>query len=224
MSMDKLPHFQKQHTRRLLAEDPPNIPLLTEHLVVPARTIIENTESTRLETDSAANSDLGALGALVPSMDSALGNPEDYILKALKISRSPASDLEDVVRDNRYLFWTVPRQVLENRSNAAQMENLALEKSPATAAACIGFLETEFKNRPGPWMAENLNAILKKISASITFQDTTSGRSVGSGGYNFLRWALCGRDNGPALGDVMDLLGREETMRRLELARKVASD
>lgn len=156
-------------------------------------------------------------------MNPELGNPQSYVLKALRASRPPTSTLESFVGDNKYLFWTVPQKVLEERLNDTDIENLALESKTATAGDSITFLETAFRNSPGPWTAENLNPLLKKAAAAITFVDKTSGRAVETGGYSFLRWVLLGRDKGPGLGDVMELLGKEETIRRLQLASKVAS-
>ena len=200
------------------------MPLLVENFVEPIRTIVQGIESTRLEEPSDTNTNSRILGELVPSMNPAHESFEGHILKALRVNRTPISRLEDFVQQNRYLFWTIPQHVLEERLDDTRPENLTLESKPATTGEAMMFLESKFKNIREPWTANNLNPLLKEAARCITFYDTTSSRSQDNGGYNFLRWALLGRDHGPALGDVMELLGKEETIRRLELASKVAND
>ena len=224
--MDKLPYFQRQHTQRLLTEDPPNLPLLTAHFVEPIVEVIRSIESARQDSNQNATPDavnITVLGDLIPPMDLETGLAKDYILGMLRASRQPNSTLRQYVLDNKYLFWMVPSHVLEQRLNKSDIENLAIDSQPASLEEVMAFLESEFDHHSGLWSPDALHVLLKNVAGRVSFVNKVSGRQVKTGGYNFLRWAFLARENGPGMGDVMCLLGKEETIRRIKLAKEVSA-
>jgi hypothetical protein len=217
--MDKLPHFQKQHVSRLLKDDnAPDVQLLTQHVLDPIEAVIREIESKRHDSEEYAS----LYGDLMPDLSPEYNNSSAYIKRVLKISKIPESDVRDFVNQNKYLFWKVPQTVLEQRQGDMHLSEITLRSDQATSEDVATFLFDKFKQFSDPWKAENLGSIIKKLVPDITYVDSQSGRLMEKGGYKFLRWALLGLEDGPTLSSVMDALGREETIRRLELARRTA--
>ncbi|KAL1871450.1 hypothetical protein VTK73DRAFT_2058 [Phialemonium thermophilum] len=226
VNMGKLPYFQKQHTKRLLAEEPPNMDLLTAHFIRPIEGIIKSMEEARLAKRSYSGFDVSLLGDMVAQLESEPAGPQHRVLKALKANKPSISTLEDFVKDNKYLFWAVPQQVLKARLEGLHLRDSSLEegsgKREATLEEVMAFFKRKFERFAGIWASQDLTPAIKQAAASVTFVDTETGRKMESGGYKLLRWSLLGGDSGPGLGDVMEILGRDETLRRVEYSRKTA--
>ncbi|KAK3322227.1 glutamyl-tRNA synthetase-like protein [Apodospora peruviana] len=156
---------------------------------------------------------------------------------------------QDFVTQHKYLFWGIPKHVLEStfvcdmlsRSvNQAQVpairhakfwENLHRAVIRETVAALrsllslLSELDAQDWGEEHPWTLDRLQPIVKTLGSSETApaappNEDGSGFRVGI--FKVYRWALTALDHGPSIGNVMNILGKEETLLRLRNALEIA--
>jgi glutamyl-tRNA synthetase len=236
VSFDKLPFLQKAHFRRLVLADPPDIEFVRKHILGPMEIAIRRLEDARQASLSPSepeaslgglNVDLTTLDRIVPhlcfdnSYDGSISS-QNYIHRALQISPQLPNDLsyESWVKDNSYLFWGLPPPLLESRLKEIMDRPclIWIKDEVSSLAAAMDFILDKISSiTTEDWGPRNLTEAAKSIGDRIRFEERNGG------GWKFLRWALLAGNNGPSVALVMELLGREETMRRLELAKEVVA-
>ncbi|KAK0722541.1 hypothetical protein B0T26DRAFT_643346 [Lasiosphaeria miniovina] len=244
VSLDKLFHLQKEHVRHLIDNETPDEALLETYLLGPISTVLEGTEAAKeaVATDSAPAAeadgiDPDLIGELVPALRGA-GAEEtqrrDYILGLLRISsNTPSTDLAQFVGDNRYAFWEIPQPVLAAAiSQAFAGKSLAegvasaaaAAAAAATANAAVNHLLARLRREDeASWTPAALKPLVDAWCREVS-QPAEGGAKSGSEGFKALRWALLAGQHGPPLAALMCLMGKQETVRRLETAALVAAE
>lgn len=172
--------------------------------------------------------DLGAPVAAMTTSDRAAR--EQYIAQVLSIATRKTKDgkrnANDLVTTNRYLFWDMPLSVLRRCEPLPKHE---FEIVPSSGGAPVGFPEVvdyleEMLYRVGcdEWTSDGLGEVLSKAAKSILYYTPRHEEGPRSGpAYLILRRALCGIDHGPGVAQIMVLLGRAETTKRVRALRDV---
>lgn len=238
VSLDKLSHLQKEHIRHLIDSETPNEPLLETYLLDPINKVLENAEAVKeaAATDSAPAAEADgigpdSIGELVPALSGA-GPDEaqrrDYILGLLRISsNTPSTDLTRFVGDNRYAFWEIPQPVLVAAISQAVAVKPSAEGVAPTAAATANAAVNQLlaclrREDKASWTPAALKPLVDAWCREVS-QPAEGGAKSGSEGFKALRWALLAGQHGPPLAALMCLMGKQETVRRLEAAALVAA-
>ncbi len=223
VNLEKLDFFQRKHGRLLLNDERPDVAVINEYLVDPALQRIREVEAQRRE-GSTENGTFSHLGPLVPGLQNLDEEAARlYIHNALRISRADAITPEDVVRANEFLIWQPSTEQISN--SCVEMGELAsairIEETPASPADVAAyFLQGFEKLGPDDWTAKNIESALADSVHKV--QHYGEGENKGDAGYHLLRWALLSSRSGPQMAPLMELLGRQETLRRLSAAKAIA--
>lgn len=156
---------------------------------------------------------------------------------ARKISPDdPAARFADALPKLRYYIWDVPERVLlrserpdhtdHSADGAAAAGNDQVDEARPRALK-LAILIDEFGGvREADWNREGIEKVMEAIGANEAWRECSPAENVRGPMYEVLRWALLGGDKGLPIGITMEILGREETLRRLRFAelanRKVA--
>jgi hypothetical protein len=165
--------------------------------------------------------DLGAPVAAMATPDCA--DRAQYIAQVLSIatrnSKHSKGNAEDFLSTNRYLFWDMPLSVLRRCDPLPKNEFEILPSSgaPVGFPAVVDYLEdTLFKVGEDEWTADAISEALSKAAKNIFYHPPRDQEGAKTRpAYLILRRALCGIDHGPGVAQIMALLGRAETMKRL---------
>ncbi|OTB08484.1 hypothetical protein M426DRAFT_184681 [Hypoxylon sp. CI-4A] len=237
--------LQKSHVKRLVQSHGASS---ISNIVLPVlETHVRKYEEGRKSSDSVpTNNDLIAeLGPLVPralpqpgqdSSDSVVS--QDYIKKVLEADVQNYKDAEAYVSRNRYLIWQVPDSLYETslRQDTATLEEIFTvgQVSPDDAAKIeprrvrrVSELTSILRNllqdiKDDQWTKEGIEAIILPFLKSIYATPRENASETQLWGYHLLRWIIAASRPGPALIPSMAVLGRGETMKRVEKACKVA--
>ncbi|KAK3368157.1 hypothetical protein B0H63DRAFT_487858 [Podospora didyma] len=225
---------------------------LRENLLTPMALQIKDVEAAKLtgqpvtlfeaEDDTATTTITihpETLGQLITS-SAAITDLEDYILKVIRLhssKRIPGTSNEDLtsyVFDNRYLFWDVPDAVLrdliaKHYHQTDASSSLWLNDGPVQSADIISDQLQKFRAvTEENWAAEALQPLIDAAGNAVLVV-VQGGTAAGGGvpeksseGFRLLRWAVAGMTPGPTILMIMNMLGREQTIRRLEQALIVA--
>lgn len=235
VDLAKLKHFQARLTRNLIsgtAEDPE---ALHKHIVGPVLSTLEkiheSLESGKLldelspEEDKLLRDVIGKREASEPK------KTEDYVLRVLRAWKGPLNDLSQWTYNNIFAFYPISAAALRTSLTTLQenMRRIQITKGEkAVLNADIHKVLAWFWRRlddipEDKWNEENLGPVAKELAESIQYYDAAKEQLMDHGaGWKFLRWALLNGNAGLSVVPVMALLGREETRRRIRLARKTA--
>ncbi|KAK2871666.1 hypothetical protein FQN49_002955 [Arthroderma sp. PD_2] len=206
VAFEKLWFLQKAHAKRYAAEGGPQFDIMTQQVV------------------SATQKRFGP-DQLSPIFK---GRPlDEYVAPLLREGARSYTTAKDFIAQN-FSFFT---QTLDRPpyTSAAAAKNPSTDIQPAvsistlhTAAAALSMVPEEH------WTAETHRANI----SSYIFSDTTTSTSGGDATsanierearkelFHYLRWALSGGDPGIGIPASMEILGRDETVRRLKDARE----
>lgn len=163
-----------------------------------------------------------------------------YLRDLFELDRNSFVDPKRYVRRNRYLVWTVPETyyettILQEMADVAQLFTRAAAKpspqdpapapghddTPLTPSGAIGELHRAVGGvEESSWTKEDLEAAIDPLIKTLYFQKSDASPPQ-KWGYHALRWVLFGLTSGSALVPSMVVLGREETMRRMQQAGAV---
>lgn len=230
--LQKLHYLQKWHTKRLLEQEPPDWPNLERYICEPIENFIRS-HVTQSQEHAKLDSELATpLQYLTKSGE---GNEDirkeghQYILKAVRaVSLVDLSKLEEFVLDEGHwgLFWRPSKESLElsagqfqDKLRSADSTDLmfAADNRPVAAGEALGHLRDVLSAVPEEdWNETTLGPVVQAASVELTIEPANGG------GYHLFRWALLCATKSPGISGVMEVLGREETLRRLTLAQQVA--
>ena len=222
VSMPKLPHLQDKHLERLVrGKEPTETSHYNSHFLDPFKTAIEKVELARKTGKATAPGAIhvASLGEKLSDVRILEAPFHNDLLRALLGAKfpmdDPASRFGVAVSNIKYHIWAIPETVLGTSLQEAQLD-------PALSSVIAGIIEvlrrTEYESA---WTREVLEKVLRELTSKSIVGSTTSigePKSV----YKILRWALVASEQGLPLAATMDILGREETLRRLDAALRVA--
>ncbi|KAK8046394.1 glutamyl-tRNA synthetase [Apiospora saccharicola] len=237
---NKLDFLNNKHKTKFLAQSPED---LQAQVVPPLSLAIRNLETQRalLSTGlpQVTNDNTAAtLGPLVPVMASAAdAGPHyntAYIGKVFALDQKTYVNAASYVQRNRYLFWTVPAELYRQtllealrelrhlfvRTSAAAAADGSIEETDTemSAAGVAGLFADALRDIPADeasWTKERLEEVLNPLIKSIFAMRAETQEPWG---FHMLRWFLCALQPGPALVPSMVVLGKEETMGRIQRA------
>ena len=214
VNLEKLQFFQKRHRQLVLHADNPDMTVFNQCLTEPMLGMIRATEEARRRqpADSSVHTHLGDL---VPSMrDLDSDTARQYLRGALKICRTDAASLEDLLRACELLLWqpsTTRLSTSYHQTRQSLDELLLNEKVVSPADVMVHFTQRFSLMGSQDWNTVNLTAALVDCTQAV--QQHLGSRDNAS--YRLLRSALVCSHTGPQIVPLMELLGRDETLRRL---------
>ncbi|GAB1320370.1 Glutamate--tRNA ligase mitochondrial [Madurella fahalii] len=223
VSMAKLPHLQDQHLKRLWQNPTPtNTALFESHVLKPFRAAIREVDSARASGAETAPGDIpvASLGKPLPTAQileerfrSDLG---DGLLsaKGSSLMPDPTARFSAAVSHLRHFIWEIPRGALKASLLEIQPDTLTLRDKPAQLSDVMSHFVEQFSAvAEGSWTRDTLHRLLRDME-----------KQGPQGMYTLLRRALLAAGHGMPIARAMEILGREETLRRLEAARLAAEE
>lgn len=186
------------------------------------------------------------IGELVPEAKS-LGEPvsPEYIEKIFNLERASFGDAEKFVLRNMYLFWEVSdlayeeaytkslkecmyafwirRDTSSNAPVPTKYEDMNLEDfhHDRKVSDIIHMFEKALLDIPAEdWTLGTIGKKMKPIRKSIFWQSFDN--EIQECGTHWLRWVICARREGPSVQLIMEVLGKEQVMKRMKAAGLVA--
>lgn len=156
---------------------------------------------------------------------------EEHIYEVLKTCKGLVENNRQFIRDNMYAFWPPSTLAYKNSFKDFQsgMKRIQMvRKTQKILNVDISKVLLHFRNSldeltQEEWTLENVGAKAKELADSVTLYHSEKDLFMDHGaGWRFLRWGLLVGTPGLAIAPVMVLLGREETIKRLRVARKCA--
>lgn len=253
----KLDHFDFIHKKRLLEEQPPNMPLLQKYVLAPLEESMDAFLSQQTSAHELATGNKSEPPQLVPRAAAAY-SPEtrkivqpDFFLSLLRIqtnrgkkhNNSPA----DVPLQRRHLIWRVPERsllrqlrrprlldaVLGTKTAAASEPHPLAARGYSLISQALDLVRRELENvPPQAWTRDGLPPTAEKgteLWALLSAQLEGNGvppesvdKKTEIAFSELLRWALVASDSAPPNREVMEFLGREESLARIGAAAGVA--
>lgn len=166
------------------------------------------------------------------TMQRILGRTEDYIHNVLKAWKGPIDDHAQFVRDNLYAFWAPSKAAY--RASFTELQDgmrriLLTKKTKKVENTDISKVLLYFRNSleeipEEQWDTETVGNKSKELADAIEYYDVKKEQVMSHGaGWKFLRWGLLNGMPGLSVVPMMLLLGRDESLRRLREARKIAA-
>jgi hypothetical protein len=247
VSLQKLPHLQDKHLARLAPEDRKvsPAPQFQTHVLAPIKSAIAAIEESRRHS-------LPTIPSSIPA--SSLGEPlqtprilsspfEADLVRGLLGTRlnldDPTARFSEAVAKLKYFIWQIPLDVLVARLKELELGSRlpVSESEPVPVKACddkeklveaIGYmLEKVSAVDEGSWTREGLDKLLKDVLIG-------DGRMAGIYAgvvddiqklvFKLMRWALVASEPGLPIPHTMHVLGREQTLQRLGVAKSVVEE
>ncbi|KAI2639506.1 hypothetical protein GGS26DRAFT_271171 [Hypomontagnella submonticulosa] len=172
----------------------------------------------------------------------------EYLRKLLEADIQNYRDAETFVLRNRYLIWEVPDAVyhysITHEATTPEIftilqepvlpgeEEASPERTRCSVSKLTATLRDLLQSIPdAEWTADNIDRVVKPFLKSVV-RVSTKRTDEGDGyreesvdepwGYHLLRWVVTALRPGPALIPSLALLGREESLRRVEKAYEIA--
>ncbi|KAI3397538.1 hypothetical protein diail_10631 [Diaporthe ilicicola] len=235
VDLAKLKYFQGRFTRDLISGEISDPTTLSNRILKPIQS-----ELKRLQQDLSNHSASEVVAGIID------GKPEhrisltrdpveptgEYIHAVLKASKGPLDSHRQFIKDNLYAFWPPSPMAYRNSFTEFQsgMSRIKMERSSAKVlnmdiSKVLVYLRNDLRQlSEGEWTHESLGAKAKSLADSVTYYDTEKDHAMDHGaGWKFLRWGLLVGMPGLSVVPMMVLLGRNESLKRLRMARKSAS-
>ncbi|KAK4224769.1 putative mitochondrial glutamyl-tRNA synthetase [Podospora fimiseda] len=224
VSLSKLSFLQKEHLKRLssqLESNPTRLLQLKESLLVPFLTKLnEIAPTSKLLGDPIPNPE-------ILSNTNYLSEIFKTIIKANEQGPevSDQEKFDSTFHALKYLFYSIPDSVLkEELLSNMQFKSVTLLDEPSTLTDAMQYLVQEIENIPSEnWNKDAISRVLTERKSAIGFvkADDESG-TVTKNTWKFCRWVMLAGEEGFSIPSSMEVLGREETMKRLMAAKAVA--
>ncbi|KAI1454966.1 hypothetical protein F4805DRAFT_295037 [Annulohypoxylon moriforme] len=246
----KYEFLQKGHLQRLLSQNPQDFCDAVEPEVLAEIAEYEDRrKDPRLEPDQIP-AQLGRIisCARAPPFTSDIVS-KSYIRKVLLADATNYKTVQPFVERIRYLIWEVPLPVyvetykesiahralhFVDRENSSTNNNPTIPELTENTRVTISILTEKLLEHlnaieEAQWTVDGIQAATKPFLQSIfSVAETETGPDGGKQaeiqpwGWYLLRWALVGMKSGPSLVTSMELMGRTDTIKRIEVALKVA--
>lgn len=233
--LDKLQFYQRKHLDRLLVEDiPDSRPAQSlEPILRAVANDIQALEASRASSTSGSPKppgpglvDVSSLGELHPTLRIGLeggdeGGRQQYVLAALRLLKNKVWPLEGLVADNRYVFWRPSRpRLLETLDRLKEaVGDVVVDGSAGGVREALVSARRVLEPLPeDSWTAVYLSHAIGAANASISCRDRETGKSIPHAAFRLWRWAMAASDPGPPVYALLELIGRHETLARLDVA------
>ncbi|KAI6368305.1 hypothetical protein MCOR25_004711 [Pyricularia grisea] len=210
--LDKIQYHQVQHLVRQLENQ--NTASEQESLSSIVDTVSSMISGATKTTD-------GLHAALKGQPDSA--DRREYIRAVLRLLSNKAWPLEKVVEGNMHLFWRPTGQQLADSMAQLQtsLGSITINNADGDVHGALTLIQDVLNGiSEEKWEAETLKNSMTSIHSAITCRDA-EGNEIPHAHYKPWRWFLLGSNPGPAIHSILELFGREETLRRLDEAMHV---
>lgn len=231
----KLKYFQNRFIRDLISGSVADPATLSNRILKPMQAELQRLDESfqvQQETEEPMSGlgELDSLGNL--TMRRPHSRTEDYIHQVLKAWKGPVDDHSQFIRDNMYAFWAPSKAAYKDSYQNLQdgMRRITLTRSRnAVENTDISRVLTYFRSclddiPEDQWVSETVGDTAKKLADAVEYYDIEKQQAMDHGaGWKFLRWGLFNGMSGLSVVPMMLLLGREESLRRLREARKIAA-
>lgn len=228
----KLPFFQKKHYSHLLQNQSESSPVLTNYVLEPMEETLRHYEAARQSKNvgqSIEDSEqIKSLGDPLP-LEKILTDPSilhDYTLKALNISRVSYENPSQSLLSAKYMFWRVSEDSLRESFEVLwnEIETVSHEGETKSFQKILSVLMEDLSRiGDSEWNEQNLPKHITSLANSIIVHEKSGKTMEVGGGYKFLRWALLNSMHGAQIVPLMVLLGKQETVERLRIAKDLAT-
>lgn len=233
VSMPKLAHLQQKHLERFRDKTPAEAPHYNSHVLDPFKTAIEKVEMARISGEVTAAGDIhvASLGEKLPAvriLEEPFHNDLLRVMLGTKFPMAdPASRFGAAVASIKYHIWAIPDSVLRTSFQEARLDPaLSSVQSNSLSRAMAYIVKKISANDEGAWTRAGLEEQLRHIMSESVVSSICgeTGISQQKFVYRMLRWALVASEQGLPVAYTMEILGREETLRRLNAACHVVQD
>ncbi|KAK4661555.1 Glutamate--tRNA ligase mitochondrial [Podospora pseudopauciseta] len=124
----------------------------------------------------------------------------------------------------RYLYWTLSPSALRSslETSCIDISTVTVNSQPCSLSQAVDWLIGELKGIPEEeWTKEYISLFLAQRKEAIGFKE---GEKVTRNTWKICRWAVLAGEEGLTVPLSMEVLGKEETVRRLEAAGEVARE
>lgn len=123
----------------------------------------------------------------------------------------------------RHYIWDVPQGVLELQIMNKMLEPLATPDTAAQLGAAMAHLAAKFEGvAEADWTRERLEQAMKEVMADTAYWAFFETKNAQVNVYKPMRWALLAGEKGLPISNTLEILGREETLKRLAVAKSAA--
>jgi hypothetical protein len=171
---------------------------------------------------------LSELGARLPQpaiLQDGTYHPDlaKLVLSAQLPMTRPADRFPAAMWKLRHYIWDVPQGVLELSLTNRVLAPVATADRADQLAAALAHLAAKFETvEEAEWAHERLEQAIKEIMADTTYWAFFETKNAQGNVYQPLRWALLAGERGLPIATTMEILGREETLKRLGVAKAAA--
>ncbi|KAK4241879.1 mitochondrial putative glutamate--tRNA ligase [Achaetomium macrosporum] len=237
----KLAYFQARHVERLAEAEDRTVaaPLIKTYIVDPIKSQIEAVQKAKNKGRAMAPYGLKTvnLGRKLPTLGLLDERFHKDLIEALRFftpgSELPKERLEESMVRLRYFFWEIPEGVLDYTLRKGPAEPFIPVNEPGKVGEALAYVTEKIcAVHESDWNRHVLGRLVQLIQSQNRewwdqrfsrpdkrLDDTDDIRTLL---YKTIRWALQAMERGPPVPRIMEILGREQTLRRLEVAQHVA--
>jgi glutamyl-tRNA synthetase len=232
--MQKLPFLQDKHLERLVDKEIKTVRealQLERDFLSPLKAAIDRVQQGKDAGKVLLPGKIGAaeIGARLPAArildeERFHGHLGRLVLGTkLQLQEHPADRFVNALWKLRYYIWEVPEGVLEMAVRDGELEPVVPADRAEKLAAAVAILADKFAavDEAG-WDHDGLASVMKDAMADQRYWACFETTNAQTNLYTPLRWALLGLEKGLPVSTTMEILGREETLRRLRVARIAA--
>ena len=232
VSLLKLPFLQDKHLERLAqSPDPADAPILDRELITPLKTAIQAVEDSKaagtvLAPANTPTADLGNRLTTLHILEAPFRSDLARVVVGVELPlEAPADRFPAAVQKLRYFLWEVPEHVLRQTLWDRGLAPVAPPERAVQLGQAVAYLGRKLADlEEGAWDDGALKRTIGEAWVDEAYCALFSTPKSVVNVYKPLRWALLAMDGGMDLSRTMVILGRDETLRRLDLARSVAED
>ncbi|KAH6849867.1 glutamyl-tRNA synthetase-like protein [Chaetomium sp. MPI-CAGE-AT-0009] len=234
VSLQKLPFLQDKHLTRIFNKDTGRTPAeqhtLEREFLQPLQAAIEQVQQAKdeglpLAPGGLSTSGLGSRVAtpLILREERYRGDLARLALENKLPLESPAERFSAAVGKLRYYIWDVPADVLEQAVRGGALDPVVPAQRAGKLSHAIGFMAEKFRavGEVG-WNREGIEGAMNEIMADSVYQAFFEAETPQANLYTPLRWALLEGGKGLPMWTTIEILGRNETLRRLKVAELAA--
>ncbi|KAK3302280.1 glutamyl-tRNA synthetase-like protein [Chaetomium strumarium] len=235
----KIPFLQGKHVERLVREGEDQTsagPLIKACIVDPIKAQIDAVEKAKDEglTMAPGGIETAYIGRQLPTIHLLEERFHKDLVDTLGFlapgPETPKERIERSVSKLRYFFWEIPERVLEIiLREKGPVEPVIPRNEPGKVGEALACMTEKIRAvDESDWNRDVLGKLLSEMTQGDKkewerrFGRADEALDVRSLVYKTIRWALQGMQKGPPIPPIMEILGREETLRRLEAAKLVA--